>query len=72
MSVGVSDVGVVADRCRVAIRHGSKQYEFATGYSTYFGPERYIIGEQFFNTNVGQNVRYFPPSFPSLRYHSFH
>ncbi|TRM68368.1 actin family [Schizophyllum amplum] len=38
---------------QAALRHGTKQYEFATGYNTYFGPERYLIGEQFFNTNVG-------------------
>ncbi|KAH7916750.1 actin family [Hygrophoropsis aurantiaca] len=42
-----------------------RQYEFPTGYNTYFGPERYQVGEQFFyhspqliasNPNLPKNV----------------
>jgi len=32
-----------------ALHRGAKQYEFPTGYNYYFGPERFTIGELFFN-----------------------
>lgn len=34
---------------RQALHRGAKQYEFPTGYNYYFGPERFTIGELFFN-----------------------
>jgi hypothetical protein len=33
---------------RAAVSRPARQYEFPTGYNTYFGPERYLVGEQFF------------------------
>jgi hypothetical protein len=33
---------------RAAASRPARQYEFPTGYNTYFGPERYQVGEQFF------------------------
>ena len=35
-------------RYRAAASRPPRQYEFPTGYNTYFGPERFQVGEQFF------------------------
>jgi len=32
-----------------AMQRGPRHYEFATGYNHHFGPERFMVGEQFFN-----------------------
>jgi len=34
---------------QVAASRPARQYEFPTGYNTYFGPERFAVGEQFFS-----------------------
>ena len=34
---------------RLAANRPPKQYEFPTGYNAYFGAERYIPGELYFN-----------------------
>lgn len=33
---------------RAAAQRSPRQYEFPTGFNTYFGPERFSVGEQFF------------------------
>lgn len=34
---------------RAAAARPARQYEFPTGYNTYFGAERFSVGEQFFS-----------------------
>ncbi|OJA15304.1 hypothetical protein AZE42_00956 [Rhizopogon vesiculosus] len=50
---------------QAAASRPARQYEFPTGYNTYFGPERYQVGEQFFfhspqlvasNPNLPKNI----------------
>ena len=33
---------------RAAAQRSPRQYEFPSGFNTYFGPERFSVGEQFF------------------------
>lgn len=33
---------------RAAAQRSPRQYEFPTGFNTFFGPERFSVGEQFF------------------------
>lgn len=33
---------------RVVAARPPRQYEFPTGFNTYFGPERFQVGEEFF------------------------
>ncbi|KAF8232445.1 Actin/actin-like protein [Tricholoma matsutake] len=33
---------------QAALSRPARQYEFPTGYTTYFGPERFTVGEQYF------------------------
>ncbi|KAF8164971.1 actin-related protein Arp4p [Crassisporium funariophilum] len=50
---------------QAAAQRPPRQYEFSTGYNTYFGPERFQVGEQFFvhspqlvatNPNLPKNI----------------
>jgi Actin len=42
---------------RAAMSRPARQYEFPTGYSTYFGPERFTVGEQYFRHSADLIVR---------------
>lgn len=64
-------------RHRAAASRPARQYEFPTGYNTYFGPERYQVGEQFFfhspqlvvgasTVNRFQSCKIFQASNPNL------
>lgn len=35
----------------------ARQYEFPTGFNTYFGPERFTVGEQYFRHSADLIVR---------------
>jgi hypothetical protein len=35
----------------------ARQYEFPNGYNTFYGPERYRLGESFFSHLPGVSVR---------------
>lgn len=53
---------------QAAASRPARQYEFPTGYNTYFGPERYQVGEQFFFHSpqlVAQNPN-LPKNIPTL------
>ncbi|KII95776.1 hypothetical protein PLICRDRAFT_96688 [Plicaturopsis crispa FD-325 SS-3] len=60
---GVLDQGW-NDQYVLAAQRPVRQYEFPTGYNTYFGPERFNVGEQFFfhsqalasNPNLPKNM----------------
>lgn len=41
---------------RAAASRAPRQYEFPTGYNTWFGAERYYVGEQFFNHSPQMSV----------------
>ncbi|KIY49570.1 Actin/actin-like protein [Fistulina hepatica ATCC 64428] len=45
-----------------------KAYEFATGFSTVFGAERFMVGEQYFHhpPNMVQNNPHLPKTIPAL------
>ncbi|KAI0313824.1 actin-related protein Arp4p [Amylostereum chailletii] len=45
-----------------------KQYEFATGFSTYFGPERFQVGELFFthSRDLAASNPHLPRTLPAL------
>jgi actin-like protein 6B len=47
---------------RVAMARPPRQYEFPTGYNSYFGPERFGVGEQFFHHSQQMLVRPNPKS----------
>ena len=47
---------------RAAASRPPRQYEFATGYNTYFGPDRYQVGEQFFFHSPALVVRVSMPN----------
>ncbi|KAF8917801.1 actin-related protein Arp4p [Mucidula mucida] len=53
---------------QAAAQRPPRQYEFATGYNTWFGPERYYIGEQFFYhpPNMQQTNQNLPKTIPTL------
>ncbi|KAF8559033.1 brg1-associated factor b [Imleria badia] len=53
---------------QAAASRAPRQYEFPTGYNTYFGPERFQVGEQFFYHSpqlVAQNPN-LPKNIPAL------
>jgi hypothetical protein len=56
--------GAIIDRLtiRAALSRTARQYEFPSGYSTYFGPERFTVGEQYFRHSADLVVRLQPPS----------
>ena len=43
--------------CRAAAQRGPRHYEFPTGYNTYFGPERFNVGELYFSHSPQLVVR---------------
>jgi hypothetical protein len=51
---------VIIDRLtiRAALSRTARQYEFPSGYSTYFGPERFTVGEQYFRHSADLVVRF--------------
>jgi hypothetical protein len=51
---------------RAAAQRPPRHYEFPTGFNTYFGPERFQVGELFFAHSRDLVVRLFPLSSPPL------
>ena len=53
-----------------AAQRGARHFEFATGYNYYFGPERYLVGEQYFTHSAQLIVRTCLDPFPVIIPHS--
>ncbi|TFK56071.1 actin-related protein Arp4p [Heliocybe sulcata] len=52
---------------QAVIQRPARQYEFPTGFNTYFGPERYSVGELYFNHSmIADRNDNLPRALPSL------